>query len=139
MERAFTPSEIALMSSASGLLSFILFISFKTFLILPVSIFSQLAPETIREKAPDGIVLVPAGAATCVGDLTENGGSFLCSAEWCQVYQPGACQLIDSESPSSHTGFRCAMDAERALESESPNYSAASLSRLRHSQTQESS
>jgi len=41
-----------------------------------------------------------------------KGGSFLCSDVWCKGYQPGARQPVDSESPSNHTGFRCAMDAE---------------------------
>jgi hypothetical protein len=35
-----------------------------------------------------------------------------CSDVWCKGYQSGARQPIDSESPSNHTGFRCAMDAE---------------------------
>ena len=45
-------------------------------------------------------------------EYVTKGGSFLCSAEWCKGYQPGARQPIDNENPSSHTGFRCAMDAE---------------------------
>ena len=40
-----------------------------------------------------------------------RGGSFLCSDVWCKGYQPGARQPFDNESPSNHTGFRCAMDA----------------------------
>lgn len=40
-----------------------------------------------------------------------KGGSFLCSDVWCKGYQPGSRQQIDDESPSNHTGFRCAMDA----------------------------
>ncbi|MEM6364915.1 MAG: SUMF1/EgtB/PvdO family nonheme iron enzyme, partial [Planctomycetota bacterium] len=40
-----------------------------------------------------------------------KGGSFLCSDVWCKGYQPGARQPFDNESPSNHTGFRCAMDA----------------------------
>lgn len=42
-----------------------------------------------------------------------KGGSFLCSDIWCKGYQPGSREQIDDESPSNHTGFRCAMDAER--------------------------
>lgn len=41
-----------------------------------------------------------------------KGGSFLCSDVWCKGYQPGSRQQMDNESPSNHTGFRCAMDAE---------------------------
>lgn len=44
-------------------------------------------------------------------DHVTKGGSFLCSDVWCKGYQPGARQPTDSESPSNHTGFRCAMDA----------------------------
>ncbi|MEX2580230.1 MAG: formylglycine-generating enzyme family protein [Verrucomicrobiales bacterium] len=39
-----------------------------------------------------------------------KGGSFLCSDVWCKGYQPGSRDRIDNESPSNHTGFRCAMD-----------------------------
>lgn len=48
-----------------------------------------------------------------VGHVTK-GGSFLCSDVWCKGYQPGAREQIDDESPSNHTGFRCAMDAAPA-------------------------
>lgn len=41
-----------------------------------------------------------------------KGGSYLCSDTWCKGYQPGSREGIDDESPSNHTGFRCAMDAE---------------------------
>lgn len=47
--------------------------------------------------------------AKVVSHVTK-GGSFLCSDTWCKGYQPGSRQQIDSESPSNHTGFRCAMD-----------------------------
>jgi len=40
-----------------------------------------------------------------------RGGSFLCSDSWCSGYQPGSRQSLDNESPSNHTGFRCARDA----------------------------
>lgn len=40
-----------------------------------------------------------------------KGGSFLCSDVWCKGYQPGSRGQIDDESPSNHTGFRCARDA----------------------------
>jgi len=43
-----------------------------------------------------------------------RGGSFLCSDQWCKGYQPGARQPLDNESPSNHTGFRCAKDAKDA-------------------------
>ncbi|MAS93938.1 MAG: hypothetical protein CMO55_12155 [Verrucomicrobiales bacterium] len=43
-----------------------------------------------------------------------KGGSFLCSDVWCKGYQPGARERIDNESPSNHTGFRCAMDVSTA-------------------------
>jgi len=45
-------------------------------------------------------------------EFVTKGGSYLCSAEWCKGYQPGARQPIDNRNPSNHTGFRCAMDAE---------------------------
>ncbi len=41
-----------------------------------------------------------------------KGGSFLCSDVWCKGYQPGSRSQIDVESPSNHTGFRCATDVE---------------------------
>jgi len=39
-----------------------------------------------------------------------KGGSFLCSDVWCKGYQPGSRGHMDDESPSNHTGFRCAME-----------------------------
>jgi len=39
-----------------------------------------------------------------------KGGSFLCSDAWCKGYQPGSRDQMDDESPSNHTGFRCAKD-----------------------------
>ncbi len=44
-----------------------------------------------------------------------RGGSFLCSDVWCKGYQPGARQPFDNESPSNHTGFRCAKDATKPM------------------------
>lgn len=41
-----------------------------------------------------------------------KGGSFLCSDQWCKGYQPGSRGMIDDDSPSNHTGFRCARDIE---------------------------
>lgn len=41
-----------------------------------------------------------------------KGGSFLCSDVWCKGYQPGSRSPFDDESPSNHTGFRCAMDVQ---------------------------
>ena len=41
-----------------------------------------------------------------------KGGSFLCSDQWCKGYQPGSRGMIDDDSPSNHTGFRCARDVE---------------------------
>ena len=45
-----------------------------------------------------------------------RGGSFLCSDVWCKGYQPGARQPFDNESPSNHTGFRCAKDAIKVVD-----------------------
>lgn len=39
-----------------------------------------------------------------------KGGSFLCSDTWCKGYQPGSREGIADDSPSNHTGFRCAKD-----------------------------
>jgi formylglycine-generating enzyme len=39
-----------------------------------------------------------------------KGGSFLCSDVWCKGYQPGSRGQMDEESPSNHTGFRCAKE-----------------------------
>ncbi|MEC8209682.1 MAG: formylglycine-generating enzyme family protein [Verrucomicrobiota bacterium] len=41
-----------------------------------------------------------------------RGGSFLCSDVWCSGYQPGSRQAQENDSPSHHTGFRCAKDAD---------------------------
>lgn len=43
-----------------------------------------------------------------VSAYVTKGGSFLCSDMWCKGYQPGSRDWIDNESPSNHTGFRCA-------------------------------
>lgn len=45
----------------------------------------------------------------------SRGGSFLCSDSWCSGYQPGSRQPSESDSPSNHTGFRCAMDVAPQL------------------------
>ena len=45
-----------------------------------------------------------------------KGGSFLCSDVWCKGYQPGPRDGIDDDSPSNHTGFRCAMDVRKLRE-----------------------
>jgi formylglycine-generating enzyme required for sulfatase activity len=45
-----------------------------------------------------------------VASHVTKGGSFLCSDVWCKGYQPGSRGQIDEESPSNHTGFRCARD-----------------------------
>ena len=50
-------------------------------------------------------------AETAVISRVTKGGSFLCSDSWCKGYQPGSRDQMDNESPSNHTGFRCAMDA----------------------------
>tara|TARA_R110000850_G_scaffold3926_1_gene18675 strand:+ start:400 stop:1452 length:1053 start_codon:yes stop_codon:yes gene_type:complete len=44
-----------------------------------------------------------------------KGGSFLCSDVWCKGYQPGSRDQIDDDSPSNHTGFRCAMDVRNPV------------------------
>lgn len=37
-----------------------------------------------------------------------KGGSFLCHVSYCMRYRPAARHSQDSESPTNHTGFRCA-------------------------------
>jgi sulfatase modifying factor 1 len=39
-----------------------------------------------------------------------KGGSFLCHVSYCMRYRPGARHSIESDSPTCHTGFRCAKD-----------------------------
>ncbi len=58
------------------------------------------SPEDVRQ----------AGAE--VSAFVTKGGSFLCSDVWCKGYQPGSRGWIDEESPSNHTGFRCAKDVD---------------------------
>lgn len=62
---------------------------------------------------PRDVAIQP--GAELVEHVTK-GGSFLCSDQWCKGYQPGSRQPIDNESPSNHTGFRCAMDTSAASE-----------------------
>ncbi|MDF1823279.1 MAG: formylglycine-generating enzyme family protein [Verrucomicrobiales bacterium] len=61
---------------------------------------------------PPAEIAVPPGSE--VTPYVTKGGSFLCSDVWCKGYQPGSRQQIDNESPSNHTGFRCAMNAVKA-------------------------
>ncbi|MEM6280377.1 MAG: formylglycine-generating enzyme family protein [Verrucomicrobiota bacterium] len=71
----------------------------------------QLASATEpNTKGPSEKVSVQPGAKV-VYHVTK-GGSFLCSDVWCKGYQPGSRQQLDNESPSNHTGFRCAMDVK---------------------------
>lgn len=71
----------------------------------------QLASATEpNSTGPAREVAVPRGSP--VYYHVTKGGSFLCSDVWCKGYQPGSRQQLDNESPSNHTGFRCAMDAE---------------------------
>ncbi len=71
--------------------------------------------KSAREANPTGphpaVVNQPGQRTTT---RITRGGSFLCSDQWCKGYQPGARQPFDNESPSNHTGFRCAMDAVAA-------------------------
>jgi formylglycine-generating enzyme len=39
-----------------------------------------------------------------------KGGSFLCHVSYCMRYRPAARHSQDSESPTSHVGFRCVRD-----------------------------
>jgi formylglycine-generating enzyme required for sulfatase activity len=41
-----------------------------------------------------------------------KGGSFLCHISYCMRYRPAARHSLEEGSPSNHTGFRCARDAE---------------------------
>lgn len=69
----------------------------------------RLASATVPNTAgPSPQVAVQPGSPV-VYHVTK-GGSFLCSDVWCKGYQPGSRQQMDNESPSNHTGFRCAMD-----------------------------
>ncbi len=40
-----------------------------------------------------------------------KGGSFLCHPDYCESYRPSARRGNDSQTASSHVGFRCAKDA----------------------------
>jgi formylglycine-generating enzyme required for sulfatase activity len=41
-----------------------------------------------------------------------RGGSFLCHVTYCESYRPAARRGTDADSSFSHTGFRCARDAD---------------------------
>ncbi len=58
--------------------------------------------------------------ATGVQEISRvtKGGSFLCSDVWCKGYQPGSREAIDEVSPSNHTGFRCATEAQEERRTE---------------------
>jgi formylglycine-generating enzyme required for sulfatase activity len=43
----------------------------------------------------------------------QRGGSFLCSDEYCQGYQPGSRHKNEPVSAANHIGFRCARDARK--------------------------
>ncbi|MFD2256209.1 formylglycine-generating enzyme family protein [Luteolibacter algae] len=45
-------------------------------------------------------------------NYVTKGGSFLCHVSYCMRYRPGARHSLENDSPSCHTGFRCARDAK---------------------------
>jgi formylglycine-generating enzyme required for sulfatase activity len=69
----------------------------------------ELASATARNSTGPSSKVAIAPGAKVIPHVTK-GGSFLCSDMWCKGYQPGSRQQLDNESPSNHTGFRCAMD-----------------------------
>ncbi|MEM6912238.1 MAG: formylglycine-generating enzyme family protein [Verrucomicrobiota bacterium] len=71
----------------------------------------RLRPDGVKNPVGPRRDQVAAPGQRVVAHVTR-GGSFLCSDVWCKGYQPGARQSFDSESPSNHTGFRCARDLE---------------------------
>jgi formylglycine-generating enzyme required for sulfatase activity len=73
------------------------------------------AYELPSATAPNPTGPTPEEAREAGMEVTAHvtkGGSFLCSDVWCKGYQPGSRGMIDDESPSNHTGFRCVKDVE---------------------------
>lgn len=71
----------------------------------------KLPSATVPNSTGPSLEDVKASGMQDISRVTK-GGSFLCSDLWCKGYQPGSREAIDEVSPSNHTGFRCAMDAE---------------------------
>jgi sulfatase modifying factor 1 len=71
-------------------------------------------PSATERNSPGPPPEIAARPEDGVDVHVTKGGSFLCSDLWCKGYQPGARGAIDADSPASHTGFRCAMDAAEA-------------------------
>jgi formylglycine-generating enzyme required for sulfatase activity len=56
------------------------------------------------------------GAAPSASGVTVRvikGGSYLCSADYCESYRPTARRGTPSDTGTSHIGFRCALSAVR--------------------------
>lgn len=49
----------------------------------------------------------PAGTGSAAV-VAKDGGSFLCSDDYCARYRPAARILVAADSPAAHVGFRCA-------------------------------
>lgn len=71
----------------------------------------ELPSATVRNSTGPSLEEAKEPESDVIYRVTK-GGSFLCSDVWCKGYQPGSRDGIDDDSPSNHTGFRCAMDVQ---------------------------